>query len=72
MKPGTIVEVNMGVSEGKFARVVPMSIVPRDGRGIPQVGKGHYNPIEPTDVAIRYLADNTLDVFAPVHLKRMK
>ena len=68
-KPGELVIVTMGTDEGKIAKVVPMTLVPRE-RGIPQLGRGHYNPVKSTDLAIMYIDDRTLDVYDRCMLKR--
>ena len=64
---GTRVRINMGTDIGKEACVVGMHIIPTDGMGCPRLDRGHYRPIEKSDVAIRF-ADGTLDVYNRVHL----
>jgi hypothetical protein len=69
-KPGELVIVTTGTDEGKIAKVVPMSLVPRSNRGVPMLGRGHYNPVQRTDLAIMYIDDRTLDVYDRYLLKR--
>ncbi len=69
LKPGELVVVNMGVSAGRNAVVVPKRMIRTNGRGVPLID-GHYKPLTKQDVAIRY--DNgKLDAFNQVHLSRI-
>lgn len=47
------------LDRGKEGWVIPKHQIPTDGRGIPQIGGGHYKPIAYHDVAVR-LDDGTL------------
>lgn len=60
-KIGDRVRVIMGLDSGKFARVIDKKSIKLDGRGIPDIGRGHYNPMRRSDVAIQF-DDGTLDV----------
>jgi ribosomal protein S16 len=68
---GTRVTPVMGVSRGKKATIITHGELPKDGRGVPQVGQGHYKPLEAHDHAIRY-DDGTMDAFHVSHLARLK
>lgn len=58
---GMKVRVNMGLDRDKFATIVKMGKIPKDGQGIPKLGKGHYKRAQKDDRAIQY-EDGTLDV----------
>lgn len=66
---GSRIKVNMGINNGRVATVIPSSRIKTNGRGIPDIGCGHYKPISRLDgdVAIAF-DDGTLDVYNSVHL----
>ena len=68
MRKGQFVTVNMGVDSGRRAVVIPRALIPTNGRGIPDLGQGHYRPMDRESVAICYVDTGTYDVFNRVHL----
>ncbi len=42
-----------GIDSGREGTVVPRSELPVDGRGIPQIGQGHYKPLAPHEIVLR-------------------
>lgn len=67
---GDRVRIVQGLDRDKEGTVVSKRLIPTDGRGIPQLGKGHYNPIHYHDVAVR-LDDGSLTVENRLNLKRL-
>ena len=63
MPVGTTVQVTPegGVDKGKRGVVVPPSWLPTNGRGIPDLGQGHYSPFDPEKEAV--LEDDDGNIF---------
>jgi hypothetical protein len=60
---GTRVKVRegAGLDSGREGIVVSSRILPTNGRGVPDIGEGHYNPFCPSKEAV--VQDNHGDLF---------
>lgn len=72
MRPGTRVQPVMGVNSHKQGTVIARdpAILKTDGRGIPQMGKGHYKPLTDSDVLVQF-DDGSHDTFNKHTLRKL-
>lgn len=72
MPPGTRVQPVMGLDSRKQGIVIPRdpAILKCNGRGVPQMGKGHYKPLSKSDVLVRF-DDGTYDTFNKHTLRKL-